>query len=239
LCELLARSTTPCGTTTRWSRRWRLSGIGIGGVAAGTQGPSGADLRTRHHPVAAARPSPPASRLPVVVYLMLRNLRSMQNYFQAAFRCSRLVHQEPHRRQSKRGGKPQAGRFVFDFAQRARCAACRGRDGLSPNEPQTRRTQSRISCLFLDPFVARTTGGANMTRSISWRRKILDIADGPDHLGPLLARSGRVRPRERGQGTLATHVENPEGGWLAVETAIAWRSWENIIATIIQPRARW
>ncbi len=132
----------------------------------------GADRRRAHRPgsdwtrcrlcarrsAAATRPrrsrSPAASSRPASrcrsgsSILMLRNLKSPETYFQAAFRVqSPWSIKNPERRRPERRGDPQAGLLTCSTSRRReRCASSPTTAiGLSPDEP-TQRRRSRISC---------------------------------------------------------------------------------------------
>ena len=161
--------------------------------------------------------------------LMLRNLKSPETYFQAAFRVqSPWSHQEPERRQPERRRNPQACCFVFDFAPtRALRQLSEYGIGLSPGEPNPENAVKDLVSFL--PVLAYD--GANMTQIDAGG--ILDIAMAGT-TATLLARKWESALLVNvDNDTLRRILDNPEA-MAAVERIEGWRALgDNIIETII------
>ena len=139
--------------------------------------------------------------------LMLRNLKSPETYFQAAFRV-----QSPWSIKNPNGDNPNEEEilkpvcFVFDFAPtRALRQLSDYGIGLSPNEPNPENAVKDLVSFL--PVLAYD--GANMTQIDAGG--ILDIAMAGTS-ATLLARKWEIRAAgERGQRHLAPHPGQPRG----------------------------
>lgn len=161
--------------------------------------------------------------------LMLRNLKSPETYFQAAFRV-----QSPWSLMNPNGDNPneedilKPACFVFDFAPtRALRQLSEYGIGLSPNEPNPENAVKDLVSFL--PVLAYD--GANMTQIDAGG--ILDIAMAGTS-ATLLARKWESAVLVNvDNGTLRRILDNPEA-MAAVERIEGWRSLgDNIIETII------
>ncbi|MBN2685776.1 MAG: hypothetical protein JXR40_10905 [Pontiellaceae bacterium] len=161
--------------------------------------------------------------------LMLRNLKSPETYFQAAFRV-----QSPWSIKNPNGDDPNEEEilkpacFVFDFAPtRALRQLSEYGIGLSPNEPNPENAVKELVSFL--PVLAYD--GANMTQIDAGG--ILDIAMAGTS-ATLLARKWESAVLVNvDNGTLRRILDNPEA-MAAVERIEGWRSLgDNIIETII------
>jgi hypothetical protein len=161
--------------------------------------------------------------------LMLRNLKSPETYFQAAFRV-----QSPWSIKNPNGDDPNEEEilkpvcFVFDFAPtRALRQLSEYGIGLSPNEPNPENAVKDLVSFL--PVLAYD--GANMTQIDAGG--ILDIAMAGTS-ATLLARKWQSALLVNvDNGTLHRLLENPEA-MAAMERIEGWRSLgDNIIETII------
>ena len=161
--------------------------------------------------------------------LMLRNLKSPETYFQAAFRV-----QSPWSIKNPNGDDPNAEEilkpicFVFDFAPtRALRQLSEYGIGLSPNEPNPENSVKDLVSFL--PVLAYD--GANMTQIDAGG--ILDIAMAGTS-ATLLARKWQSALLVNvDNDTLRRILDNPEA-MAAVERIEGWRSLgDNIIETII------
>jgi len=161
--------------------------------------------------------------------LMLRNLKSPETYFQAAFRV-----QSPWSIRNPNGDNPNEEEilkpicFVFDFAPtRALSQLSEYGIGLSPNEPNPENAVKDLVSFL--PVLAYD--GANMTQIDAGG--ILDIALAGTS-ATLLARKWESASLVNvDNNTLCRILDNPEA-MAAVERIEGWRSLgENIIETII------
>jgi hypothetical protein len=161
--------------------------------------------------------------------LMLRNLKSPETYFQAAFRV-----QSPWSIKNPNGDNPNEEEilkpvcFVFDFAPtRALRQLSEYGIGLSPNEPNPENAVKDLVSFL--PVLAYD--GANMTQIDAGG--ILDIAMAGTS-ATLLARKWESAVLVNvDNGTLRRILESPEA-MAAVERIEGWRSLgDNIIETII------
>jgi hypothetical protein len=161
--------------------------------------------------------------------LMLRNLKSPETYFQAAFRV-----QSPWSIKNPNGDNPneeeilKPGCFVFDFAPtRALRQLSEYGIGLSPNEPNPENAVKDLVSFL--PVLAYD--GANMTQIDAGG--ILDIAMAGTS-ATLLARKWQSALLVNvDNDTLRRILDNPEA-MAAVERIEGWRSLgDNIIETII------
>jgi hypothetical protein len=161
--------------------------------------------------------------------LMLRNLKSPETYFQAAFRV-----QSPWTIKNPNGDNPNEEEilkpvcFVFDFAPtRALRQLSEYGIGLSPNEPNPENAVKELVSFL--PVLA--FDGANMTQIDAG--KVLDIAMSGT-TGTLLARKWESALLVNvDNDTLHRILDNPEA-MAAVERIEGWRALgENIIETII------
>ncbi|MCX6939779.1 MAG: restriction endonuclease, partial [Verrucomicrobia bacterium] len=161
--------------------------------------------------------------------LMLRNLKSPETYFQAAFRV-----QSPWSIKNPNGDNPHAEEilkpvcFVFDFAPtRALRQLSEYAIGLSPNEPNP-ESAVRDLVSFL-PVLAYD--GANMTQIDAGG--ILDIAIAGTSATLLARKWESALLVNVDNDTLRRILDNPEA-MAAVERIEGWRALgENIIETII------
>ena len=161
--------------------------------------------------------------------LMLRNLKSPETYFQAAFRV-----QSPWSIKNPNGDDPNEEEilkpvcFVFDFAPtRALQQLSEYGIGLSPGEPNPENAV-RDLVSFL-PVLAYD--GANMTQIDAGG--ILDIAMAGTSATLLARKWGSAMLVNVDNDTLRRILDNPEA-MAAVERIEGWRSLgDNIIATII------
>ncbi|MCC7195802.1 MAG: hypothetical protein IT356_09625 [Gemmatimonadaceae bacterium] len=161
--------------------------------------------------------------------LMLRNLKSPETYFQAAFRV-----QSPWSVKNPNGDDPNEEEilkpvcFVFDFAPtRALRQLSEYGIGLSPNEPNPENAVKELVSFL--PVLAYD--GANMTQIDAGG--ILDIAMAGTS-GTLLARKWESALLVNvDNDTLRRILDNPEA-MAAVERIEGWRSLgDNVIETII------
>lgn len=161
--------------------------------------------------------------------LMLRNLKSPETYFQAAFRV-----QSPWSIKNRNGDDPNQEEilkpvcFVFDFAPtRALRQVSEYAIGLSPTDPNPENAVKDLVSFL--PVLAY--GGANMTQIDAGG--ILDIAMAGTS-GTLLARKWESALLVNvDNDTLRRVLNNPEA-MAAVESIEGWRSLgDNIIETII------
>lgn len=161
--------------------------------------------------------------------LMLRNLKSPETYFQAAFRV-----QSPWSIKNPSGDDPNEEEilkpvcFVFDFAPtRALRQLSEYGIGLSPNEPNP-ETAVKDLVSFL-PVLA--FDGANMTQIDAGG--VLDIAMAGTSATLLARKWESALLVNVDNGTLRRILDNPEA-MAAVERIEGWRSLgDNIIETII------
>ena len=161
--------------------------------------------------------------------LMLRNLKSPESYFQAAFRV-----QSPWSIKNPNGDNPNEEEilkpvcFVFDFAPtRALRQLSEYGIGLSPNETNPENAV-RDLVAFL-PVLA--FDGANMTQIDAGG--ILDIAMAGTSATLLARKWESALLVNVGNGTLRNILNNPEA-MAAVERIEGWRSLgDNVIETII------
>ncbi len=161
--------------------------------------------------------------------LMLRNLKSPETYFQAAFRV-----QSPWSIKNPNGDKPNEEEvlkpvcFVFDFAPtRALRQLCEYGIGLSPNEANP-ETAVKDLVAFL-PVLAYD--GANMTQIDAGG--ILDIAMAGTSATLLARKWESALLVNVDNGTLQRILDNPEA-MAAVERIEGWRTLgDNVIETII------
>ena len=166
--------------------------------------------------------------------LMLRNLKSPETYFQAAFRV-----QSPWSLKNPNGDNPNEEEvlkpacFVFDFAPtRALRQISEYGIGLSPNEPNPENAVKDLVSFL--PVLAYD--GANMTQIDAGG--ILDIAMAGTS-ATLLARKWESAVLVNvDNGTLRRILDNPEA-MAAVERIEGWRALgDNIIETIINKSER-
>lgn len=161
--------------------------------------------------------------------LMLRNLKSPETYFQAAFRV-----QSPWSIKNPNGDNPNEEEilkpvcFVFDFAPtRALRQLCEYGIGLSPNESNP-ETAVKDLVAFL-PVLAYD--GANMTQIDAGG--ILDIAMAGTSATLLARKWESALLVNVDNGTLRRILDNPDA-MAAVERIEGWRSLgDNVIETII------
>ena len=161
--------------------------------------------------------------------LMLRNLKSPETYFQAAFRV-----QSPGSIKNPNGDNPHEEEilkpvcFVFDFAPtRALRQLCEYGIGLSPNEANP-ETAVKDLVAFL-PVLAYD--GANMTQIDAGG--ILDIAMAGTSATLLARKWESALLVNVDNGTLQRILDNPDA-MAAVERIEGWRTLgDNIIETII------
>jgi hypothetical protein len=161
--------------------------------------------------------------------LMLRNLKSPETYFQAAFRV-----QSPWSIKNPNGDAPNEEEilkpacFVFDFAPtRALRQLSEYGIGLSPNEPNPENAVKDLVSFL--PVLAYD--GANMTQIDAGG--ILDIAMAGTSATLLAKKWQSAVLVNVDNGTLRRILENPEA-MAAVERIEGWRSLgDNIIETII------
>jgi len=161
--------------------------------------------------------------------LMLRNLKSPETYFQAAFRV-----QSPWSIKNPNGDNPHQEEilkpvcFVFDFAPtRALRQLCEYGINLSPNEPNP-ETAVKDLVAFL-PVLAYD--GANMTQVDAGG--ILDIAMAGTSATLLARKWESALLVNVDNGTLQRIMDSPEA-MAAVERIEGWRSLgDNVIETII------
>ena len=161
--------------------------------------------------------------------LMLRNLKSPETYFQAAFRV-----QSPWSIKNPNGDNPNEEEilkpvcFVFDFAPtRALRQLCEYGIGLSPNEANP-ETAVKDLVAFL-PVLAYD--GANMTQVDAGG--ILDIAMAGTSATLLARKWESALLVNVDNGTLQRILDNPEA-MAAVERIEGWRTLgDNVIETVI------
>ena len=161
--------------------------------------------------------------------LMLRNLKSPETYFQAAFRV-----QSPWSIKNPNGDNPNEEEilkpvcFVFDFAPtRALRQLSEYGIGLSPNEPNPENAVKELVSFL--PVLAYD--GANMTQIDAGG--ILDIAMAGTSATLLARKWESALLVNVDNDTLRRIMENPEA-MAAVERIEGWRTLgDNIIATII------
>jgi Type III restriction enzyme, res subunit len=161
--------------------------------------------------------------------LMLRNLKSPETYFQAAFRV-----QSPWSLKNPNGDNPNEEEilkpvcFVFDFAPtRALRQLSEYGLGLSPNEPNPENAVKDLVSFL--PVLAYD--GANMTQVDAGG--ILDIAMAGTSATLLARKWESALLVNVDNGTLRRILDNPEA-LAAVERIEGWRSLgDNIIETII------
>lgn len=161
--------------------------------------------------------------------LMLRNLKSPETYFQAAFRV-----QSPWSIQNPNGDNPNEEAilkpvcFVFDFAPtRALRQLSDYGIGLSPNEPNPEKAVEELVSFL--PVLAYD--GSNMTPVDAGG--ILDIAMAGTSATLLARKWESALLVNVDNGTLRRILDNPEA-MAAVERIEGWRSLgDNIIETII------
>ena len=161
--------------------------------------------------------------------LMLRNLKSPETYFQAAFRV-----QSPWSIKNPNGDNPNEEEilkpvcFVFDFAPtRALRQLSEYGIGLSPNEPNPENAVKDLVSFL--PVLAYD--GANMTQIDAGG--ILDIAMAGTSATLLARKWESALLVNVDNGTLRRILDNPEA-MSAVERIEGWRSLgDNIIETII------
>ncbi|MCS6326242.1 MAG: restriction endonuclease [Nitrospira sp.] len=161
--------------------------------------------------------------------LMLRNLKSPETYFQAAFRV-----QSPWSIKNPNGDNPNEEEilkpvcFVFDFAPtRALRQLSEYGIGLSPNEPNPENAVKDLVSFL--PVLAYD--GANMTQIDAG--SILDIAMAGTSATLLARKWESALLVNVDNDTLRRILDNPEA-MAAVERIEGWRSLgDNIIATII------
>ncbi len=161
--------------------------------------------------------------------LMLRNLKSPETYFQAAFRV-----QSPWSIKNPNGDDPNAEEilkpvcFVFDFAPtRALRQFSEYAIGLSPSEPNPENAVKDLVSFL--PVLAYD--GANMTQIDAGG--ILDIAMAGTSATLLARKWESALLVNVDNGTLRRILDNPEA-MAAVERIEGWRSLgDNIIETII------
>ncbi len=161
--------------------------------------------------------------------LMLRNLKSPETYFQAAFRV-----QSPWSIKNPNGDNPSEEEilkpacFVFDFAPtRALRQLSEYGIGLSPNEPNPENAVKDLVSFL--PVLAYD--GANMTQIDAGG--ILDIAMAGTSATMLAKKWQSAVLVNVDNGTLRRILDNPEA-MAAVERIEGWRSLgDNIIETII------
>ncbi len=166
--------------------------------------------------------------------LMLRNLRSPETYFQAAFRV-----QSPWSIKNPHGDNPNQEEilklacFVFDFAPtRALRQLSEYAIGLSPNEPNPENAVKDLVSFL--PVLAYD--GANMTQIDAGG--ILDIAMAGTSATLLARKWESALLVNVDNDTLRRILDNPEA-MAAVERIEGWRSLgDNIIETIINKSAR-
>jgi Type III restriction enzyme, res subunit len=161
--------------------------------------------------------------------LMLRNLKSPETYFQAAFRV-----QSPWSIKNPNGDNPNEEEilkpvcFVFDFAPtRALRQLCEYGIGLSPNESNPENAVKDLVAFL--PVLAYD--GANMTQIDAGG--ILDIAMAGTSATLLARKWESALLVNVDNGTLRRILNNPDA-MAAVERIEGWRSLgDNIIETII------
>lgn len=161
--------------------------------------------------------------------LMLRNLKSPETYFQAAFRV-----QSPWAIKNPNGDNPNEEEilkpvcFVFDFAPtRALRQLSEYGIGLSPNEPNPENAVKELVSFL--PVLAYD--GANMTQIDAGG--ILDIAMAGTSATLLARKWESALLVNVDNGTLRRILDNPEA-MAAVERIEGWRKLgDNIIETII------
>lgn len=161
--------------------------------------------------------------------LMLRNLKSPETYFQAAFRV-----QSPWSIKNPNGDNPNEEEilkpvcFVFDFAPtRALLQLCEYGIGLSPNESNPENAVKDLVAFL--PVLAYD--GANMTQIDAGG--ILDIAMAGTSATLLARKWESALLVNVDNGTLRRILDNPDA-MAAVERIEGWRSLgDNIIETII------
>lgn len=161
--------------------------------------------------------------------LMLRNLKSPETYFQAAFRV-----QSPWSIKNPNGDNPNEEEilkpvcFVFDFAPtRALRQLCEYGIGLSPNESNPENAVKDLVAFL--PVLAYD--GANMTQIDAGG--ILDIAMAGTSATLLARKWESALLVNVDNGTLRRILDNPDA-MAAVERIEGWRSLgDNIIETII------
>lgn len=161
--------------------------------------------------------------------LMLRNLKSPETYFQAAFRV-----QSPWSIKNPNGDNPNEEEilkpvcFVFDFAPtRALRQLCEYGIGLSPNEPNPENAVKDLVAFL--PVLAYD--GANMTQVDAGG--ILDIAMAGTSATLLARKWESALLVNVDNGTLQRILDSPEA-MAAVERIEGWRTLgDNVIETII------
>lgn len=161
--------------------------------------------------------------------LMLRNLKSPETYFQAAFRV-----QSPWSIKNPNGDNPNEEEilkpvcFVFDFAPtRALRQICEYGIGLSPNESNPENAVKDLVAFL--PVLAYD--GANMTQIDAGG--ILDIAMAGTSATLLARKWESALLVNVDNGTLRRILDNPDA-MAAVERIEGWRSLgDNVIETII------
>lgn len=161
--------------------------------------------------------------------LMLRNLKSPETYFQAAFRV-----QSPWSIKNPNGDNPNEEEilkpvcFVFDFAPtRALRQLCEYGIGLSPNESNPENAVKDLVAFL--PVLAYD--GANMTQIDAGG--ILDIAMAGTSATLLARKWESALLVNVDNGTLRRILDNPDA-MAAVERIEGWRSLgDNVIETII------
>ncbi len=166
--------------------------------------------------------------------LMLRNLRSPETYFQAAFRV-----QSPWSIKNPNGDNPNEEEilkpvcFVFDFAPtRALRQLSEYGMGLSPNEPNPEKAVEELVSFL--PVLA--FDGANMTQIDAGG--ILDIAMAGTSATLLARKWESALLVNVDNGTLRRILDNPNA-LAAVERIEGWRSLgDNVIETIINKSER-
>lgn len=166
--------------------------------------------------------------------LMLRNLKSPETYFQAAFRV-----QSPWSIKNPNGDNPNEEEvlkpacFVFDFAPtRALRQLSEYGIGLSPNEPNPENAVKELISFL--PVLAYD--GANMTQIDAGG--ILDIAMAGTSATLLARKWESALLVNVDNDTLKRILENPEA-MAAVERIEGWRSLgDNVIETIINKSDR-
>jgi hypothetical protein len=161
--------------------------------------------------------------------LMLRNLKSPETYFQAAFRV-----QSPWSIKNPNGDNPNEEEvlkpacFVFDFAPtRALRQLCEYGVGLSPNEPNPENAVKDLVSFL--PVLAYD--GANMSQIDAGG--ILDIAMAGTSATLLARKWESALLVNVDNGTLRRILDNPDA-MKAVESIEGWRALgDNIIETIV------
>ena len=161
--------------------------------------------------------------------LMLRNLKSPETYFQAAFRVqSPWSIKNPHGDDPNREETLKPVCFVFDFAPtRALRQLSEYGIGLSPNEPNPENAVKDLVSFL--PVLAYD--GANMTQVVAGG--IVDIAMAGTSATLLARKWESALLVNVDNDTLRRILDNPEA-MAAVERIEGWRSLgDNIIETII------